>query len=77
MTKMPKAWTNAGAKPAASTATSVRATKVEARIDMSQEVAGCGLCPDCKKPMVIMTTGPVETNTCMDCRISLPLADGA
>lgn len=77
MAKMPQAWTNAGAGPATAPATRVGAAKVEARIDMSAEVAGCGLCPDCRKPMVIMSAGPVETNTCMDCRISLPLADGA
>lgn len=72
--KMPSAYTNAG-KPATNTTTA--SAKVEARIDMSAEVAGAGLCPDCKQPMQIMTAGPVETNTCMPCRISLPLADGA
>lgn len=73
--KTPQAWNNAGIKPAART--NVTATKVEARIDMSKEIAGAGLCPDCKGPMQIMSAGPVETNTCMPCRISLPLADGA
>jgi hypothetical protein len=42
---------------------------------MGAEVAGAGLCPDCKKPMQVMTAGPIETNTCMGCRISLPLPD--
>lgn len=51
--------------------------KVEARINMSAEVAGAGLCPDCQKPMQQVTAGPVETLTCMDCRISLPTADEA
>lgn len=69
--KVPAAWNTA---PSPSTVKAA-ATKVEARIDMSTEVAGAGLCPDCKQPMQPMTAGPVETQTCMDCRISLPLAD--
>jgi hypothetical protein len=70
--KMPSAWTNAGKSQSKTTTT---ATKVQARIDMSAEVAGQGLCPDCKKPMQVVTAGPVETHTCMDCRIALPLPD--
>lgn len=70
--KMPSAWINAG-KPQQTKATA--ATKVEARIDMGEDVAGKGLCPDCKRPMQVMTAGPIETNTCMECRISLPLPD--
>jgi len=66
--KLPQAW-----NPSSKTKTT--ATKVEARIDMSAEVAGAGLCPDCRQPMQPMTAGPVETLTCMGCRISLPIAD--
>src|SRR5476651_1396482 len=40
--KLPKAWVTAGKKDT---------KKVEARIDMSAEVAGQGLCPDCRAPM--------------------------
>lgn len=66
---MPKAWsTPSKTKTAAS-------TKVEARIDMSTEVAGAGMCPDCRKPMETVMAGAVETMTCMPCRISLPTAD--
>lgn len=68
--KMPAAWAPAQSK------TDVRGSKqVTARINMSAEVAGAGLCPDCQKPMQLVTAGPVETLTCMDCRISLPTAD--
>lgn len=71
--KMPQAWsgTPSNTSPKAVTATK----KVEARIDMSTEVAGAGLCPDCKQPMQSMVAANVETQTCMDCRISLPTAD--
>lgn len=70
--KLPQAYLQAGTKPASKT---TAATKVEARIDMSAEVAGAGLCPDCRKPMVAMTAGAVETLTCMPCRIALPTQD--
>jgi hypothetical protein len=68
--KVPAAWNSA---PAPSTVTAKK--KVEARIDMSTEVAGAGLCPDCKQPMTPMVAGGVDTVTCMDCRIALPTAD--
>lgn len=68
--KLPSAWTAASAK------TGVQAAnKVTARIDMSEEVAGAGRCPDCQNPMIPITAGAVETLTCMPCRISLPVAD--
>jgi hypothetical protein len=68
--KMPAAWAPAPTK------TDVRgSTQVTARIDMSAEVAGAGLCPDCHKPMEAITAGPVDTMTCMNCRISIPTAD--
>lgn len=70
--KIPQAYANASSN----SSTKVGAkTKVEARIDMSEEVAGAGLCPDCQKPMQPMTAGPIETLTCMGCRIALPTAD--
>lgn len=70
--KIPQAYVSAGGKTSVS---ATAPTKIEARIDMSAEVAGAGLCPDCQKPMIEMTAGPVETLTCMPCRISLPKAD--
>jgi len=69
--KLPQAWSNqSGSAPSA-----VTAKKVEARIDMSTAVAGAGLCPDCRKPMTPMVAASNDTLTCMDCRISLPVAD--
>lgn len=47
-----------------------------ARLNMGPEVAGAGLCPDCRTPM----TGPVLANShtckvCMPCRIVLPYSN--
>lgn len=69
--KLPAAWNSTNASTNKVTATK----KVEARIDMSTQVAGAGLCPDCKQPMQPMVAAGVDTLTCMDCRISLPTAD--
>lgn len=71
--KIPQAWSGT---PSSTTSKTVTATKkVEARIDMSTQVAGAGLCPDCKSPMQPMVAAGVDTLTCMDCRIALPTAD--
>lgn len=70
MAKMPSAWTAIGSK-----SKTTAGTKVSARIDMSAEVAGAGKCPDCQQPMIEMIAGPVETLTCMNCRIALPTKD--
>jgi hypothetical protein len=68
--KIPQAWNQITAKTAASP------KEVNAnRINMSEEVAGAGKCPDCQKPMEVLTAGAFETMTCMACRISLPIAD--
>lgn len=71
--KLPQAWSTPKTNNAPSAVTAKK--KVEARIDMSTEVAGAGLCPDCKQPMQPMVAANIETQTCMDCRISLPTAD--
>lgn len=79
--KLPAAWVGASTAQtrieAASklAAPAAKATKVEARIDMSAEVAGAGLCPDCRKPMEPMVAAGIDTMTCMGCRISLPTQD--
>ncbi len=69
--KTPQAWNQITAKTAASPKEVLTAN----RIDMSAEVAGAGLCPDCRKPMETLTAGAYDTQTCMACRISLPIAD--
>ena len=71
--KTPQAWNSI--QSGRTSASTVTAKKVEARIDMSTQVAGAGLCPDCKQPMEKMVAASVDTMTCMDCRISLPVED--
>lgn len=61
---LPKAWTEAGSK-----------TKVNARVDMSEEVAGAGLCPVTKKPMVRMFANGHPVLVSMDARVVLPVKD--
>ncbi len=64
--KVPKAWTKLEAKTR---------TKVEARIDMSAEVAGAGLCPDCRKPMDRAWTNGIDCYVCHADRIAIPVPD--
>jgi hypothetical protein len=66
--KMPRAWLKAAAKP--------EKTKVAARIDMSPEVAGKGLCPECRNPMTIAHAGISRSWVCVADRIALPLPNG-
>lgn len=67
--KMPKGW---GKKPV-----QIKASKkVTARIDMSPEIAGAGLCPACKQPMVRMIANDVPVYCCMEDRIVLPIKTG-
>lgn len=63
--KMPKAWLQAGAQ------------KVTARIDMSAEVAGKGLCPECRQPMHPAIVNGHASIVCDADRIVLPVPDGA
>lgn len=71
--KIPQAWTASTKKVAAVTAASGK--KVTARIDMSAEVAGKGLCPDCRKPMSISHAAGHEVLACNPCRIVIPTKD--
>jgi ribosomal protein L37AE/L43A len=71
--KYPSAWSS----NTQTTEQQVTATKkIEARIDMSAEVAGVGKCPECKKPMRIVTAAGSQMWTCEADRITLPLPDG-
>ena len=67
--KYPSAWNAKQEQP-------VTAKKVEARIDMSAEVAGAGKCPECKQPMQIVNVAGSAMWTCAADRITLPLPDG-
>lgn len=53
----------------------VKANKKEitARINMSADVAGKGLCPECGKPMQMVVANGVQCLCCMDDRIVLPM----
>lgn len=62
---LPKAWLDAGTKK----------TQVNARVDMSEEVAGAGLCPVTKKPMVRMFANGHPVLVSMDARVVLPVKD--
>lgn len=68
--KYPSAWAD---KPVSAPTI---ASKVEARIDMSAEVAGVGKCPACKKPMQIVTSMGSKVWACVADQITLPLPDG-
>ena len=50
-------------------------TDIRARIDMSAEVAGAGLCPECRKPMTRSTASGIPILVCMEDRIAIPIAD--
>lgn len=66
--KMPDAWLN--------TTTEVKASaQVTARISMSADVAGAGLCPDCKKPMEEAITNGIASYVCNKDRIAIPKPD--
>ena len=73
-TKLPDAWINAGiAKQNKLTAKST--TLVKARIDMSDETAGKGLCPECKKEMTASVANGHKGLICTADRIFLPDLD--
>jgi len=63
------------AAPSKLQASSDTSKTVTAKIDMSAEVAGQGLCPDCQSPMeeVFLDEDPVIS--CIPCRIVLPIKD--
>lgn len=50
-------------------------TQVKARVDMSAEVAGAGLCPDCRKPMIPSHANGHPVLSCTACRIVIPTKD--
>lgn len=53
----------------------VSAAVVTARIDMSAEVAGAGLCPECKQPMQRCVTNGIASYACHPDRIVIPVPD--
>lgn len=75
--KMPSAWAESSSKPSAASKQSklTASTQVKARIDMSEERAGKGLCPECGKPMQRVFANNIPCLCCMEDRIVLPIAD--
>jgi hypothetical protein len=49
--------------------------QVTARIDMSAEVAGAGLCPECRTPMEAAHANGIPVLICRNHRIAIPTAD--
>jgi len=49
--------------------------EVKARVDMSAEVAGAGLCPDCREPMIPSHANGHPVLSCTACRIVIPTKD--
>jgi hypothetical protein len=54
----------------------VAKTETRARIDMSADVAGAGLCPECRKPMERSHANGFPVLTCDEHRIAIPMPDG-
>lgn len=75
--KLPREWLETPFKKKA-THKSITARKMTtARIDMSEEVAGQGLCPECKEEMQPVIANGVPCLCCMKCRIVLPQKSNA
>lgn len=69
--KFPAAWTNSGNKINAS----AEPAELTARIDMSADVAGKGNCPECKRPMEVVTVAGTQMWACANDRITFPVAN--
>ncbi len=71
--KMPAAFTGASATVSeAKSKIAASANKVVARIDMGSEIAGAGLCPECRRPMELSNANGIPVLTCDVHRIALP-----
>lgn len=74
--KVPEAFQKASATKAEAAAKApVAPAAVTARIDMSADVAGAGLCPECRKPMERSHANGVPVLTCDAHRICIPIPD--
>ena len=65
--RMPKDWTNGLSKKV-----TAKSTKLHARIDMSEETVGKGLCPECGQPMKPVIANGIKCLCCFADRIVLP-----
>lgn len=75
--KMPKGWvaTQQSTKSLASSVKLSAKKQIKARIDMSEDIAGKGLCPECGKPMTRVFANTIPCLCCFEDRIVLPIAD--
>jgi hypothetical protein len=79
--QLPKAYLAASATKSEAEAKKIQAgtvktkTKTTARIDMSAEVAGKGLCPECHKPMSMSHANGYPVLVCDEHRIAIPVPD--
>jgi uncharacterized protein (UPF0212 family) len=71
--KIPQAFLGASNTPVADEAP--KKTVLEAKLDMSAEVAGEGVCPACNSPMERVFLEKGEVYTCIPCRVVLPIKD--
>ena len=63
--RIPKAWTEQKKVEA-------KSTKLQARINMSEEIVGNGLCPECGQPMKPVIANGIDCLCCFADRIVLP-----
>jgi hypothetical protein len=71
--KVPGAWLSAKVSARTIEAASIAETsRIDAKISMSEEIAGKGLCPECKLPMIEAVAGNSLSWVCVADRISLP-----
>lgn len=70
--KLPREWTESRVEKRTPNKLGASFKKVTARIDMSEEVAGQGLCPECKEKMQPVIANGIDCLCCMNCRIVLP-----
>jgi hypothetical protein len=76
MKKIPQAFVQASATVSEKTKkVNASSSKVEGRIDMSADVAGAGLCPECHKPMERSHANGIPILTCDEHRIAIPVPD--
>lgn len=73
---VPRAWLEAGNKASRKQdSTLAKKESILARVDMSAEIAGQGLCPACKRPMEPMVASGHSVLVCLDDRIAIPTKD--
>lgn len=73
--KIPNAWSTSASPVTAAAAVEQTQVKAAAHLDLSADVAGQGLCPECKQPMETVVVDGADVLACMSDRIVLPIKD--